>query len=613
MRGFRLHLILFAALLLGSCGHDGATTARAGLKAREAAIAQAIAAAPRDARWQVELADVQLALGNGIAAEASLRQAVLFGADANRLRPRTARAVFMQGEHRRALAVLESGPVHPDTAGEAGHVAGVIHLALGDMAAARSGFDTAIRERPRDSALWVDIARFRDVSADAAGARDAAEYAIELDPENAAALALKANLVRAQVGLDAALPWYERALAKDPDNVNALLDHAATLGDLGQYRAMLAQLRVAAQLAPTSPRPFLLQAIVAARAGNYRLARSLLHRTAGKLDDEPVFILLSAIVELELDGAAVAANHADRLLTSQPHNLTARRLLAAANWASGDRDGAATALAPIVARADADSWSLNLAARVAAERGDAASAATYLSRAAALSRGNAAAFAEIDPYGLGSAEANAAPTDPARVIPAIRAELGRGAARMALARAQRLVAANSGVADAQILYGDTAMAAGEWQIAINAFRDARALDAGVRTALRLANAQHLAGDPAGAAATILSLQHGQGPSVVADRLSGHLAMDLQQWANAIGYFERVRRRTGNRDVVVLRELARAYAAAGDGARADTLAMLAVRLQPLNRDLVLQWADQRAVLGAEKDAAALREKAARMQP
>src|SRR3546814_3737447 len=45
-----------------------------------------------------------------------------------------------------------------------------------------------VRERPRDSALWVDIARFRDANADTLGARDAVDYAIELDGKNSAAL-----------------------------------------------------------------------------------------------------------------------------------------------------------------------------------------------------------------------------------------------------------------------------------------------------------------------------------------------------------------------------------------------------------------------------------------
>src|SRR3546814_2184589 len=77
--------------------------------------------------------------------------------------------------------------------------------------------------------------------------------------------------------------------------------------------------------------------------------------------------------------------------------------------------------------------------------------------------------------------------------------------------------------------------------------------------LRLANALYRAGDAAGSGAAILALRDSQPSSIAADRLAGHLAMDLDHWDQAIEHFERVRRRIGGRDVVVLRELARAWA------------------------------------------------------
>src|SRR3546814_4966957 len=104
------------------------------------------------------------------------------------------------------------------------------------------------------SALWVDVARFREANADTLGARDAVDYAIELDKANSAALAFKANLVRGRQGLEASLSWYADALAADPDNADALIDQAATLGDLGRYRDMLAALRHAATIVPRDPR-----------------------------------------------------------------------------------------------------------------------------------------------------------------------------------------------------------------------------------------------------------------------------------------------------------------------------------------------------------------------
>src|SRR3546814_11757039 len=99
------------------------------------------------------------------------------------------------------------------------------------------------------------------------------------------------NLFRDQQGLTAALGWYDRALAADPGNTGALIDQAATLGDLGRYRDMLVALRKAAAIVPGDPRLYYLQAVLAARAGQFTLARSLLHRTRGQMDGEPGFML----------------------------------------------------------------------------------------------------------------------------------------------------------------------------------------------------------------------------------------------------------------------------------------------------------------------------------
>ncbi len=602
--------LLLAALLLGAC--DGAPGApRKAYEARRAALQEAIASDPKDIARRVELARVAIRLGDGVGAEAAVKGALAAGANDAALRPLLARAYAMQGEGGRALATLDDGPVIPEMIGEAAWVAGDVHLRNGDMGAAREAYDRAVHELPRSSGLWVDVARFRDANADVLGARDAIDYAIELDKANSAALAFKANLVRTADGLSASLAWYDDALAADPDNADALIEQAATLGDLGRYRDMLTALRHAATIVPRDPRLYYLQAVLAARADNYRLARSLLQRTRGELDAQPSFMLLSAIVELKLGGEAVAATWTDRLLAEQPENFTARRILAAADWADGDADGALEALLPLVQRPDADSWSLLLAARAAAELGRRIESADYLGRAATLARGEAVPFAADDDYGLLTMAADSDPLDPAKAIPAISADLSAGNSARAIARAIRLREANRGVADAHILLGDAALAGGRYDLAVQAYRAARDLDASERTTLRLANALFRAGDAAGSGAAILALRDSQPSSIAADRLAGHLAMDLEHWDQAIAQFEHVRSRIGNRDVVILRELARAWAAKGEDERALPLIDRAYRLQPLNAGIMAFYADLLERRGNKQAAIDLRDKASQI--
>lgn len=603
--------LLLAATMPGACGGGGASTPRETDERRRTALRAAIADDPGNIVRQVELARVAIRLGDGVGAESAVKGALDAGANDTALRPLLARAYALQGEGARALATLDEGPIMPEMMGEAAWVAGDVHLGNGDLAAAREAYDRAVHELPQSSGLWVDVARFRDANADTPGARDAVDYAIELDKANSDALAFKANLVRTEEGLNASLGWYEKALGADPDNAEALIEQAATLGDLGRYRDMLAALRRAATLVPRDPRLFYLQAVLAARADNFVLARSLLQRTRGELDAQPAFMLLSAIVELELGGEAVAASWADRLLAEQPQNFTARRILAAAEWADGDADAALAALLPLVRRPDADSWSLLLAARSAAELGMQAESADYLARAAGLARGEAVPFAADNDYGLSTMVADAAPLDPAAVIPAISADLANGNAAQAIARATRLRDANRGVADAHILLGDAALAGGRPDLAVQAFRAAREIDAGERTTLRLANALHRAGDAAGSGAAILALRDSQPSSIAADRLAGHLAMDIGHWDEAIAHFDRVRRRIGDRDAVILRELARARAAKGDDERALPLIDRAYRLQPLNAGIMEMYAALLERRGKGRAAADLREKAAQI--
>src|SRR3546814_2479785 len=95
------------------------------------------------------------------------------------------------------------------------------------------------------------------------------------------------------------------------------------------------------------------------------------------------------------------------------------------DWSS-DVCSSDLALLPLVRRPDADSWSLILAARAAAELGRGMESADYLGRAAELNPGEAVPFDIDDDYGLVGMAADAAPLDQAKVISAIDADIASG-------------------------------------------------------------------------------------------------------------------------------------------------------------------------------------------
>ncbi|WP_235302740.1 tetratricopeptide repeat protein [Sphingopyxis sp. MWB1] len=602
------------ALMLAACREAPPAPAageQAELSGGSAAFADDIAGTDNAVVQAVRDARAALRLGDGIAAEAAIRRALSAGGDAAALSAPLARAYALQGEGGRALRALEEHPPVAAMVGEAAWVAGDVYLRNGNLRAAGAAYDRALQAMPQNSALWLSVARYRAANADISGADEAASNAVDFDRRNADALALKANLARTRSGLSAALRWYDAALQVNPDHAGALIERAATLGDMGRYRDMLASLRRAATLTPNEPRLFYLQAVVAARAGNYLLARSLLQRTRGAMDDVPGVMLLNMIVEMQLEGEAVAATWGERLLEIQPHNRSVRRLLAAAEWADGNAANALEALLPVVARPDADSWSLLFAARMAAELEQADEAAALMTRAGALERGGAPPFAPDAPYGLLSAAADAAPLDPAKVIPAMAAEIERGAGEAAMMRAAALRDANRGVADAHLLLGDAALAAGRIEVALGAYRSAHELDSGERTSLRLAYGLQRAGFTGEAGTVIARLLEAQPSSLAAHRIAGARAMAARQWDAAITHYEFVRRRMGNRDALVLRELGRAWEAKGEVERASAYIDRAYRLQPLNRETMLIYARLMNKRGDAQAAADLRDKAAQI--
>lgn len=305
------------ALSLRLLGQGNATAARSwALKATHA-----------DPDWglaQAVLARTYLALGEGVAAEAALGRARAAGFDAARLHQLSAEALLLQGKPDHALA--EARRAGTPYRRYAARVAALALAAKGDLPAAQRLLGTELAAVDgRDAADWAALGRVRQLTGDVGGAIDAARRAIALDPRQVDALTLQAELVRGQYGLVASLPWFEAALKVDPWRHDTLIGYAATLGDAGRNRAMLAAARRALAARPGSPQALYLQAVLAARAGNAELARSMLAKTGGALDGQPGPLLLAGLLDFS-DGAYQQAIMRWRAVVAQaPMNLVARR------------------------------------------------------------------------------------------------------------------------------------------------------------------------------------------------------------------------------------------------------------------------------------------------
>ncbi|OYY91763.1 MAG: hypothetical protein B7Y45_01995 [Sphingomonas sp. 28-66-16] len=541
---------------------------------------KAVAADPGWGLAHAVLARSYLALGEGLAAQAELGRAHDAGFDIDRAHQLLAEAWLLQGNPKQAL--VEAAKAPPRYSVYAARVAGRALAAQRKLPEAQAMLARVLRATDgKDAAAWVDLGRIRQQSSDVAGAIAAATRALAIDRGNVEALVLRGELVRDQYGLIAALPWFETALKVDPWRHDALIDYAATLGDAGRYTEMLDVTRRALAARAGSPQALYLQAVMAARAGNDDLARALLQRTGNALDGKPGPLLLAGILDYSAGGFQQAIEKWRGVLSLQPTNIVARRLLGTALLQGGDERGALDVLRPVALRGDADSYTLSLVGRAFELTGERDWAVKFLDRSAIPVRDPSTPFGIDDSLDVLTVALDRAPDNPVITVDYVRGLIDAKKIDAALAEAQRLAKLYPGAPQAHLLVGDVLMLMKRFDDAAAAYRRASDLRFDEATMLRAVDALDRAGhrDQASAVLAIFLTQNPE--NVAAQRLTAHWQIAAGDWLAAIDTLESLRERLGNRDAALLAELAYAYAGNDQLDVAQLFAAAAYRLAPLN--------------------------------
>lgn len=555
--------------------------ARGDNRAARIELMNAIKAAPRLPAARIAQARVFLALFDAAGAEAELTRAIELGAERGTVRAAMAEALLLQGKADAAIEWLDEGPVPANDAGYAARTLGRAQLALGDMDAARAAFDRALQFAPDDSMLWTDIARFRIASGDQAGGVDAADHAVKLDSGNIRALQLRGELMRSQYGLAASLPWFERALSLDPNDVSVLGEYAATLGDMGRMRDMLAAARQIVALQPDNPRGYFLQAVLAARAGEYRLARNLIQKTGGALERVPAVMQVEGVVEFQLGNYRQAIDRFEKLADAQPHNRRAAELLARALYAEGEHELLLARFRPVADQGGTSAYLLTLVARSLEAIGEGAQATEYLARAAEPDTAPMVRLTQPDEAWMLADAARTAPRDARAVIPYVRMLVANGDFALAAQFAAPLAEANPGIPDAQVLLGDVRFAAGDAAAALPFYRRAADIRLSEPVVRRLTLALRETGRAAEADALLVRFVGYSPANTGGLRLLANAYIDRGNWPGAILALSALHARLGDNQPLLLADLALAHLRGGNEARAAHDARLAYRVQPAN--------------------------------
>ena len=425
--------------------------------------------APEHSAPPAEMARQALSAGDGLGAEVILRQMLADGTPRRDVAALLGEAELQQGAFQEARKWLGGADFAAADQARGFHMLGRLELAEGRLPQAGQAFDNALKFSPDDPELWVDIGRLRYRGGEQAQAVEASLHAARLGPKNAAALQFRGQLVRDAQGMQASIPWFEAALNVAPDDVALLGDYAATLGEMGHARTALETTRQMLALAPRNGRALYIQAVIAARAGKFDLARNLLARSGDYGQQMPAGMLLSAIIDLERGNFASAAQTLDLLQAQQPGNTRIRNLLARSLSLGGNhrelvhRFGSTqphTAMPPYLATLVGRSYEI---------LGDRENAAPFLDHAAL--RANSAlglleGDADTDADGM-SDLANAADA-----VLRVRTLISEGRSQAAIEGASAMLLRNPGSADAMGLAGDAYLSANQPARALELYQQA---------------------------------------------------------------------------------------------------------------------------------------------
>jgi tetratricopeptide (TPR) repeat protein len=455
--------------------------------------------APRDL-----LAEARAALdrGDAISAEVRLRSALKSGVPADTVRASLGQALLLQGNLSAARETLYAGDFAPASAAQGWHQRGRLELAEGRLPEAGIAFDRSYRLAPDSAGLWTDIARLRFTGGEQAQAIEAAERAVKLGPRDPRALEMRGLLVREQFGLVAALPWFEAGLRAAPDDVSLLGEYAATLGELGSYRAMLVVCRKLTKIDPGNVRALYLQAVLAARAGQTTLARKILLSTKSALRDMPAALLLNGILEYRAGNANLAVGFLDRLVRMQPDNMQARMLLARALLRQQLKAEAVEMLQDWAPRDIAPKYMVQTMGTALARLGRKQDAGLYFSRVQSDPNEVSGILPTGQAVGVLAINYAERPNLAQTTVPYLRGLLDAGDIDHAMSVAQELQRANPGTAEAWLLVGDTRLIAGDHLAALDAYGHAALIRFNLPTLRRLDQAMRLAGKPAEANALV---------------------------------------------------------------------------------------------------------------
>lgn len=383
-------LFIAAALALAGCG-DSDTKLLANARTRlqqhddEGARLQLktlLQKTPQSAEGRFLLGQLMTDSGDAAGGEAELRRALEAGHPEDTVLPVLAAAMVAQGKSN--LLTLQFGKSELKDPQADGALKTQLAIALaqdGRRDDAQALLATALQRAPGLPAALLLQARLAAGGGDVPGALAQTEALLAKTPSDAAAWALKGDLLGSQGKPAEAATAYAESLKLKPAQPGV---HTALLtGLLAQKNIDGATQALAAmkKALPKHPQTLFFEAVLAENKGDYARTRELTQLLLRGTPDNPRVLVLAGQAELRLNSLAQAETLFAKAVQVAPKFPTARHLLAQVQLRNNQPDKALATLAPLTSATPPDTEALTLAGQAQMMAGNRAGADAAFAKA----------------------------------------------------------------------------------------------------------------------------------------------------------------------------------------------------------------------------------------
>jgi putative PEP-CTERM system TPR-repeat lipoprotein len=393
--------IATALLLLGGLAGCGKNETAASLVAdakqfqakgdNKAAVIQlknAIVKSPEDIQVRIALGEVYLAAGDGASAEKEFRKAISLGAPAQPLLPKLLGALLAQRQFQKVIDESKDGldKAVPDVLAARGDA----FIFMGKRDEAKPMYELALKGSPDHPSGLMGLARLAVGERDVEGGNALAQKAVDKNPGNVEVLMFHSALLTALGKHDQALAALDKVLALQPQHRTAHIEKAHIKITQKDFVAARAELDAARKTTPGNLQLTYVQALVDFSEGKNTPALEGVQQVLKVMPDHLPSVLLAGAVQFNLGSLPQAETHLHKYVEAFPNNLYARKLLASTYLRLGRTADASATLAPAMTYAGEDPGFLALAGETALQGRDFKKATEYFDKASKLSPKTAA-------------------------------------------------------------------------------------------------------------------------------------------------------------------------------------------------------------------------------